>query len=272
MNISSVANALSLILASSKFRLHGLTQACLTFLQQKASHGNVLEILSWLRRVAPGPGLPEECGHNSAENALNELMTKCYQILDANAESVLRSEAVDSLEQEMLMEVLSRDSLRLASETTVFDCLLGWASQQCLKQRRELVGENKRDVLGNAVYSTRYLVMTLEEFIKGPYSSDLLTDEEKSAIVTRLKGDDDTPLPMHLLGRKLDVVRKYVKPTGLVSPIRRQPVDPAALPAPPLDPHADLTVSSVNRKKNSASKKLLNGLSGFMICVIQLLD
>lgn len=259
-----MSNGLLLAPISSGFKLHELTHDCLTFLKSNANSGNVLEILSWLRRAVPSHPQSFEGYENSAENALNELKTKCYHILDANAEKILRSEATDNLEQEMLIEILSRDSLRLTSEATVFDCLLDWACQQCLKQRRELVGENKRDVLGKAIYSARYLVMSLDEFIKGPYSCDLLSDEEKTALLARLNGDISTPLPMHLLGRKLDVLRKYVKPTGLVSPtLRQKDANAVVLPDP---------ATNGKSKKNSASKKLLNGLSGFMICVIQLLD
>ncbi|KAI1303102.1 BTB/POZ domain-containing protein 6 [Halotydeus destructor] len=270
VNISTVSNCLSLVVVSSQFMLHELCRTCLTFLVQKANASNVLEILSWLKRVAPSSANMDDGTQNAAETVLVDLSAKCYSLLDANAEKILRSEATDNLEQEMLIEVLSRDTLRLDSELTAFECLMNWACQQCLKRRLELVGENKRHVLGKAVYSARYLVMTLDEFLKGPYSSDLLTDEEKSAILSVLKGSAKPLLPMHLAGHKLDIVRKFVIPTGFVSPTPRKVTSVAKLPSPTGKPSTSMAVA--NRKKNSASKKLLNGLSGIMICVIQLLD
>lgn len=257
LNISSVSNALSLVLVSSQFMLHELCRASLTFLQQNASPSNVLDILAWLRRVRPAPGLPAQ----EAEAALCELLTKCHAILDANADTILQSDSVDNLEHEMLIEMLSRDTLKLSSESVAFDCLQRWACQQCLKQRRALTADNKRDILGKAIYAIRYLTMSLDEFTKGPYAADVLADDDKAVLLAKLRGHPAS-LPLHLVGLKLDVARKWSKPTGTVSPSRRAAADGKS------SGH----VSVNGRPKKSASKKLLNGLSGFMICVIQLLD
>lgn len=208
---------------------------------------------------------------SSGDNILNELINKSYAILDYHAEEILKSsESLDVMDRELLMDVLSRDTLCLSSESVAFECIMSWASQQCLKQRRQLTGENRRDVLGQAIYSVRYLMMSIEDFMRGPYSSDILFDDEKSLLLSRLRTSSSLgsgrgtpsqlePLPLHMLGRKLDVPRNYIKPcVESIKTTLKKEVTKGAL--------------NVEPRKKTATKKLKDGLSGFMICVIQLLD
>lgn len=302
ININSVSNGLALLMVSNQFMLNGLSRSALTFLHQNVSAFNVLEILSILRcpqnfvsrclYVNEEPSIlqnsqDENNGNqinSNCDNILNELITKCYSILDGHAEKILLSESIDILDHVMLIEILSRDTLRVSSELVIFECLSRWSSQQCKKQRKELITENKRDLLGKALYCARYLVMSRQEFMQSPYVCDLLSDHEKGLFLARLSGDNSTPLPAHLIGKKLDVKRNFAKPTGMVSPNRRAHVHsasptqstlaPTDSSPPPIDPQLPDSSHSlpVVRKKNSTSKKLLNGLGDFMICVIQMLD
>lgn len=259
--------------------MHDLIASCLSYLQQKACPENVLEILSFLRQYSAA--LSESCNKNKqpafgastqapvypslenvmqGENLLNDLIAKCYAILDANAEDILtRSESIECMDQVLLMEIMNRDSLCLSSELVAFECLMTWSCQQCLKQRLPVTGENRRALLSEGVYSARYLIMSQEDFMKGPYTSDLLTDEEKTYLLTRLRGEVCDSIPKAMIGRKLDVPR--FNPNRLTI---RTPCDCKSKKRSAGD--------SGEPRKKSASKKLLNGLSGFMICVIQLLD
>jgi hypothetical protein len=260
--------------------MHDLIRACLTYLQQKACPENVLEILSFLRRYSaaltdscnnyshqkqqnnsllPPPLYPSLENVMQGENLLNELIAKCYVILDANADEILsRADSIECLDHDLLMEIMNRDTLSLSSEAVAFECLLTWSCQQCLKQRMPVTWENRRSLLSEAVYSARYLIMSLEEFMKGPYASDLLSDEDKSYLLARHRGDVSDAPPKAMIGRKLDVPRKNLN--GLM--IRTCDCKSKKRAAG----------DSNEPRKKSASKKLLNGLSGFMICVIQLLD
>ena len=300
VNLTSVSNTLSLMPVANQFKLHDLIRSCLLFLQKKACPENVLEILCFLRRLTPSSNPPPYSSnpdvlldpkstqdsqlHKSpshfsfqgigmyptfdnviqGENLLNELIVKCYTIIDSKAEEILRrDDCLESLDQSLLMEILSRDTLCLTSETTAFECLLLWSSQQCLKHRLPITGENKRCVLDQAVYAARYLLMSMEEFMRGPYASDILTEEEKSYLLSRLRGDVclDIP-PKELVGRKLDVPRKSDKTAKGTCDCRKKSKKRRSC--------SESAAGEVKRK--SASKKLMNGLSGFMICVIQLLD
>jgi len=276
--LTSVTNTLNLIPVANQFMLHDLIRSCLSYLKQKVCPENALEILSFMRKLSPSSTsstkYSSQLGNNGSglypclfdsvmqgDYVLNELVVKCFDIIDANAEEILRSDSIEGLDQSLLVEILSRDTLSLASEMTAFDCLLNWASQQCLKNRLPLTSENKRNVLESGLYSARYLLMTVDDFMKGPYSSDLLSQEEKNYLLGRLRKDPclDIP-PKQLVGRKLDIPRKP-RPKGSVKTTcdckSKKRRNESAIGGP---------------RKKSASKKILNGLSGFMICVIQLLD
>lgn len=281
--MNSIVSALTLIPVAHRFEMHDLIRCCLSYLQQKACPENVLEILSFLRRYSAA--LTDSCTNYSqhkqtesstpplltpfypsldtvmqGENLLNELIAKCYAILDSHADDILsRPESIECLDHDLLMEVMNRDTLSLSSETVAFECLVTWSCQQCLKLRMPVTGENRRSILSEAVYSARYLIMSLEDFMKGPYTSDLLSDEEKNYLLARHRGDVCDAPPKAMIGRKLDVPRKSQNHLLI-----RTPCDCKS---------KKRTAGDSNEpRKKSASKKLLNGLSGFMICVIQLLD
>jgi hypothetical protein len=198
---------------------------------------------------------------NNCDNILNELITRCYRTLDSEAKQILCSEAFSNLDHELMVKILSRDTLNVGTEMDVFDCIMRWSCQQCKKLCKELTGDNKRRVLGKALYCPRYLTLTADEFMRGPYNSDVLTDEEKNPLLARLTGDCQVVLPDYLSGRKLDIKRIFVEQAnngveGLASTSNT----------------ATNSNAGIIAKKKSTSKKLLNGLGDLVICVIRLLD
>ncbi|XP_074605389.1 BTB/POZ domain-containing protein 6-like [Brevipalpus obovatus] len=297
VEISSVSSCLALLEVSVKFMLTELTRICLTFLWNCASEFNVLQILTALRKIdsnnhynytyrslksngtnsdhhQPANGHLHPLHHRynyhpyyqtfgaNYENLLNEVNLRCYQILDENAEKILRSEAVCDLDRDMLMDILRRDTLNLESELTAFDCIQRWSVYQCQRELREIGHKTKSDLLGEAKYMVRYLTMTKEQFIKGPYSSDILSLDDKSALHEKLL-DADKPLPKHLMSAKIDIPRKFLKAisSGGKSLLSQSNANRTSRALAPYD-----------RKKNSALKKLLSGLGDVMIFAIRIFD
>jgi hypothetical protein len=70
---------------------------------------------------------------------LNKLFFKCFTTLDANAEFILNSDYVNKIDHSLLIDILSRDSLKINSELTTFNLVKRWANQACLKTRKSLV-------------------------------------------------------------------------------------------------------------------------------------
>ena len=279
LTISSVPNCLLLLKVAIKFELDNLIYVCLTFLYDKTSPTNLIDILSCLyelinsgnlcftglqfnnsnnssnsqssstappenngkiqsnnlqpfagssnngghlspypERYSPIPGggrispyfdgskdskpianqhsplssspsdniVPQQPGnYNGNCNAiLNKLFFKCFTILDANAELILNSDYVNKIDHSLLVDILSRDTLKINSELVTFNLVKRWASQACLKNRKILNSENKRALAGKALYLVRYLTMSETEFLTGPYvSDDLLIREEKGKLI-----------------------------------------------------------------------------------------
>lgn len=228
-----VPSTLRLLNLSTSFQLSELTKHCINFLRTKITIANVLDILDGAYRNSITEG---------------QLIGPCLALLDRHADAVFSSVSINSIEkldQNLLENILKRDSLSLSSELLAFDAIANWSSHQCLKKRLPVTGDNKRQILGSTLFAIRYLLMSKEEFLKGPYTSDLLTEDEKKYLLGKISAnplDQVPPSVLHLAQYNLD------------------------------HPRAASRVSGSKSMKKSASKKLLHGLSGFMVCVIQLLD
>lgn len=303
VNISCVSSCLALLEVSVKFMLNELTKICLTFLCNNATEFNVLLILSSLKKIdiksfktLGGHGSESNHHHQhqhhgdgdsslksmkpqrnssldsavdqeSCENLVNELISRCYLLLDENADKILRSEAICDLDRETLVSILSRDSLNLTSELTAFEAIQRWSVCQCQRELREIGHKTKLDVLGrDAIYSVRYLTMSLTSFMKGPFASDILSEDDKNYLQSKLL-DPFTRLPPHLSQYKLDIPRKYVKqPSKLVRPLPKAKLNGSSSTT------ALATSSPFDRKKKPAIKKFLNGLGDVMIFAIRIFD
>lgn len=230
IHFESVANALRILNLSASFQLHELTKCCINHLRTRITVTNVLDILDGAFRNSITEG---------------ELMGPCLALLDRHADEIFSSvnvTCIERLDQQLLQSILKRDSLCLSSELLAFDAVNAWSSHQCLRTRLPVTGDNKRRILSSTLFTVRYLLMSREEFLRGPYTSDLLTEDEKSYLLGRITGNPLDNIPhsvAHLASYSLDTPRSSF--------------------------HG-------SKMKKSASKKLLNGLSGFVICVIQLLD
>lgn len=298
VSLSSVESTLRLIEPAQTFHLPELRSRCLAYISKHVSANNVLQVLKHLLAPAihpqstaakitdsgasTSPCQDVEC--HEEDNRQNELVFKCFLIVDRHADAVLNSEAFDTLDYEMMVEIAKRDTLEVTSESIVFDAVMRWACRACKRERKELTAENKSEVLGKALFLVRYLLMTHEEFLRGPVSQGVLQKDDREVLLSRISGDSPTSseaLPEHLKGWKLSMERR--RQSQLTSPnsdclsgVTEASPSPSGsvLVAHPV---STPTVSSTDkkngeRKKKSMSKKLLNGVGDLVICVIQLLD
>jgi len=67
------------------------------------------------------------------------------------------------------------------SQVSSLYCLIlkrRWADAECIRQELDVTKENKRKVLGDAVYLIRFPLMPVEEFAQGPAQSGMISDRE----------------------------------------------------------------------------------------------
>ncbi|XP_015783330.1 BTB/POZ domain-containing protein 6-like [Tetranychus urticae] len=287
VKLDCISKCLALFESSIKFGLTDLSVLSLTFLQSNLMVSNVIEILTTLHPYERGTNYDtgpkesintEEDKHSivnedliKLESHLNSCIYQCYSLIDENAELILTSEGILSINESLLRSILHRDSLNITNEMAVFECLDRWSTIQCVRRRKEVTIENKINLLGTNIYLARYLTLSLEAFQHGPYLSDLLSDQDKQALKATLD-NPLVPLPNHLqlypLAKQRFHVSKQIngQPNHNLSTMEtevKQITDGVD--------NANLRVV-VARKSHSPFKKLFSGLGEAIICVIQLLD
>lgn len=187
---------MSIFNASNGLQIGELSKLSLAYLGANCSEENVLDVLSffnnYLRLLCANEvdkkGFQERMQTDEVLVCLNDLILKCYTVIDKNIETLLGTPEFGNLSWDLVEKLLSRDTLNITtSERVVFDALDQWACQECKRMRKELNDVNKREVLGSLVYYSRYLTMSLEEYTKAPFQSELLPNEERQLFHTLLK-------------------------------------------------------------------------------------
>ncbi|KAL3874452.1 hypothetical protein ACJMK2_037463 [Sinanodonta woodiana] len=153
-------NVLTTLYAAKKYIVPSLARVCVQYLETSLSAQNACILLSQGR-------LFEE----------QELMSRCWQVLDAQTEEALASDGFTEIDYSTLETVLNRETLNVR-EISVFKAMCRWAEAECLRKDLKSTPQNKRLVLGNLFYKIRIPSMTLEEFANGPAQSGILSQEE----------------------------------------------------------------------------------------------
>ncbi|XP_076038831.1 BTB/POZ domain containing protein 3 lute [Oratosquilla oratoria] len=151
---------LATLYAAKKYLVPHLAQQCVKFLEVSLTARNACLLLSQSR-------LFEE----------PELMTRCWEVIDAQAEMALQSDGFVDIDYPTLLSVLSRETLN-CREIVLFDAALSWAEAECGRQDIEPSPENKRKVLGEALFLVRIPCMELEEFANGAAQCGILNLQE----------------------------------------------------------------------------------------------
>uniref|UniRef100_A0A2K5Y3W0 BACK domain-containing protein n=1 Tax=Mandrillus leucophaeus TaxID=9568 RepID=A0A2K5Y3W0_MANLE len=165
---------LATLYAAKKYILPALAKACINFLET-----------SLKSRLFEEP----------------ELTQRCWEVIDAQAEMVLRSEGFCEIDRQTLEIIITREAFN-TKEEVVFEALLNWAEAECKRQGLPVTPGNKRHVLGRALYLVRIPTTTLEEFAKGAVQADILTLEETHAIFLWYTATNKPRLDFPLTKRK----------------------------------------------------------------------
>lgn len=89
----------------------------------------------------------------------------------------VKSEGFVDIDMSTLESVLARETLN-CKEMNLLEAALNWAQAECGRREMEPTPQNKRDVLGDALYLIRIPTMTLEEFANGAAQIGILTPQE----------------------------------------------------------------------------------------------
>ncbi|XP_050295421.1 BTB/POZ domain-containing protein 6-B-like isoform X2 [Anthonomus grandis grandis] len=151
---------LATLYVAKKYIVPYLARACVNYLETSLTAKNACLLLSQSR-------LFEE----------PDLMQRCWEVLDAQAELALKSEGFVDIDMSTLESILKRETLN-CKEMNLLEAALNWAAAECGRRDIEATPQNKRTVLGNALYLIRIPTMTLEEFANGAAQRGILTQQE----------------------------------------------------------------------------------------------
>ncbi|XP_014248606.1 BTB/POZ domain-containing protein 6 isoform X2 [Cimex lectularius] len=151
---------LATLYAAKKYIIPHLARACVAYLETSLTAKNACLLLSQSR-------LFEE----------PDLMSRCWEVIDAQAEMALRSDGFCDIDSRTFASVLSRETLN-CKETHLFEAALAWAGAECLRRDIPPTPANRRSALGESLRLVRIPTMSLDEFANGPAQSGILTKEE----------------------------------------------------------------------------------------------
>ncbi|XP_040159428.1 BTB/POZ domain-containing protein 6-B isoform X2 [Anopheles arabiensis] len=153
-------NVLATLYVAKKYIVPHLARACVNYLETSLTAKNACLLLSQSR-------LFEE----------PELMQRCWEVIDAQAEMAIKSEGFVDIDLKTFETILARETLN-CKEIHLFEAALSWAHAACTKMDIEPTSSNKRQLLGQALYLIRIPTMTLEEFANRVAQLGILTNQE----------------------------------------------------------------------------------------------
>ena len=160
VNLSG-SNGMRVLYLAKKYMLPSLAEKCTGYLRNKLDPSNVFSILPAAQRY-------EE----------KSLVDRCWDVIDEQTESAVKTEGFETIERSLLEAVVSRDTLMI-EEVELFKAVDLWATKQCQKQDLAPSGEQKRRILGEQIIKAiRFPLMKQKEFADVVLETKILTPDE----------------------------------------------------------------------------------------------
>ena len=155
------SNVMEVLYLAKKYIVPSLADKCTKYLAENLDPSNVFNVL--------------QCALKYHESMLADA---CWRVVDEQTEEALGSEGFATIERSLLEAIAIRDTLFI-DEVDLFLSFDSWATSNCQKQGLAVDGEMKRKILGEQVVkSTRFPIMTQEEFAAVVLDTKILTQEE----------------------------------------------------------------------------------------------
>lgn len=191
-------HALGILEIATRFDCPTLVILCVKELDSILTVSNVVEVFRslWYYNSITVPKQPMKIHRKkdkpqplvTSEEFIAALLNNCMQLIDMEADTVLKSPELLDLRFEELETIVKRDALQISSELVLFDLLAKWSFKESEKKGLESNAENRRRVLGALCYAPRYLTMASKEFEESCSRVELLDESEISLIRDEFKG------------------------------------------------------------------------------------
>ncbi|KAL3109577.1 hypothetical protein niasHT_016921 [Heterodera trifolii] len=183
-------NLLDVLKAADKYNIIGLVKKCADFPIEKLPNVFVALETALLLNV-------EYFAH------------RCFRYIDQNIRDLIKSEAFLQIDQHLLCDILERDQLR-SSEIEIWNAALRWSDEQCRQKDIECSAENRRKMLGPALFNIRFPLIPKEEFTKSIVPTGVLTLEEVICVYQHYSHPNLSDAP-GLFPSKFPTHRRYKK-------------------------------------------------------------
>ena len=155
---------------AKKYMVPALISHCIDFLIKNLTAQNVFSILPLALQF-------EE----------SQLVNKCWNIVEIQCTEAITSEDFLRVSHSILKELLNRDTLDV-QEITLFKACAKWADHQCRRKNLANTPEEKRKLLGDALFMIRYPVIGEDRFARDVVQTNLLPHEATVHVFLLFKG------------------------------------------------------------------------------------
>ncbi|XP_021359847.1 BTB/POZ domain-containing protein 6-like [Mizuhopecten yessoensis] len=161
----TVNNATSTLSAARKYMVDRLVKKCETFLKSSLTAENVCLLL--------------EQAHIYTEESIKE---DCVNMIARSTGEVLKSTSFVALGCDFLKSITESDDLEV-EESAVYEAVIRWSEAECGRQGLELTDTNRRNVLGDILYTVRFPIMDTKYLLQHVITGDVLTSEQAQSVL-----------------------------------------------------------------------------------------
>ncbi|OWF54613.1 BTB/POZ domain-containing protein 6-like [Mizuhopecten yessoensis] len=161
----TVNTATSVLSAARKYMVDRLVKECETFLKSSLTTDNVCLLL--------------EQAHIYTEESIRE---DCVNMIARSPEEVLKSTSFVDLCGVCVKSIAESVDLAV-EESVVYEAVIRWSEAECGRQGLELTDTNRRNVLGDILYTVRFPIMDTKYLLQHVITRDVLTTEHLVSVM-----------------------------------------------------------------------------------------
>ena len=165
--------ALATMYTAKKYILPSLEDGCKDILIEGLAPTNIWEV--YMSSIMT----PDEDLHTACREYFWRSVTE--------VESALESPDFLNIPHKVLLDMLQLNDTNgrcriIVSQVELFKACNAWAEAECLRQKLEPSGENKREVLGACLFLVSFMTMLPEDIVRIVFPTEILNKDEKCAL------------------------------------------------------------------------------------------
>lgn len=164
-------NVTKILYMSTKYQIKQLTSVCEKYLNEAVDIDNVCTILTQARFFQ-----------------LTPLIDKCMSLIEKEASQVIQTEDFLAVPKDTLAAILHSDNL-CVKEVCLFKAVTSWSRNACFTRGIEETQTNKREMLGECLFSLRIPVMDVQDFRTVVVEEEILTEQEELQLFRYVTGN-----------------------------------------------------------------------------------